>query len=792
MTVRTTSIKQKLMAAIMGPSTIVLVLTCTVFITYEVITIRRNSMLALETRAQMIAANSSGALAFQNEADATEVLSALKADTRTVAACLYDQSGRIFAKYPANAPSDMFPTRSENDGSHLVKDGCVAFAPVTENNRRLGTVFLKSDLSALTEQYHFYTILILVVVATSVFVTFVLSTRLQQRIAGPILQLAETACGVTEWKDYSLRTRKVSDDEIGLLTDSFNEMLAQIQAQDSALHRAHDDLDRRVHERTAELSAANTSLQAEIGERRRAEEALRESEERFRSLLDSIRDYAIFSLDRDGRVRSWNAGAQRIKGYTTDEIVGQHFSRFYSAEDVQGGKPEHELQLAVAQGRSEDEGWRVRKDGSRFWANVVITAMRDSAGNLTGFSKVTRDFTERRRIEQMHLHFRALFESLPGLYLVLTPDLTIVAVSDAYLKATMTTREGILGRGMFEVFPDNPADPTADGVSNLRASLNRVLQGAVTDTMAIQRYDVRRPDGVFEERFWSPVNSPVLGPDRRIEYVIHRVEDVTEFVRRKAQGTNDENDMRTRMEQMEAEVFRSSQQVKTANDQLRAANQELEAFCYSVSHDLRAPLRGLDGFSQALVEDYGDKLDATGKDLLQRISDASRRMDRLIDDMLNLSRLTRSELHRRPVDLSEVAHEVADELRKRDPQRQVELRIADDLKADGDPDLLRVALENLLGNAWKYTSKQSQAVIEFDRRQTNGSPSFFIRDNGVGFDMQYVGKLFSPFQRLHGRNEFPGTGVGLATVQRIIHRHGGRAWAEAEINKGATFYFTLS
>jgi PAS domain S-box-containing protein len=792
MTVRTTSIKRKLMAAIMGPSTVVLMLTCTVFIAYEFVTIRRNSVHALAARAQIVAANSSGALAFQNDADATEVLSALEADTRMVAACLYDQNGRIFAKYPPNAPTDMFPTRPEKEGSYLVKDGCVAFAPVTQNGRRLGMVFVKSNLSALTERYHFYAVLVLVVAAASVFVTFVLSRRLQRRIAGPILHLAETARGVSERKDYSLRTHKVSNDEIGLLTDSFNEMLAQIQAQDGALHRAHDDLDRRVQERTAELSAANASLQVEIGERRRAEESLRESEELLRSLIDGVPDYAIFRLDCEGRVKSWNAGAQRIKGYTADETIGQHFSRFFTPEDIQNGMPECQLQAATTQGRCEDEGWRVRKDGSRFWANAVITAMHDSAGNLTGFSKVTRDITDRRRIEQMHLHFRALFESLPGLYLVLTPDLTIVAVSDAYLRATMTTREGILGRGMFEVFPDNPADPAADGASNLQASLNRVLQGAVTDTMAIQRYDVRRPDGVFEERFWSPVNSPVLGPDRRIEYVIHRVEDVTEFVRRKAEGAKDETDMRTRMEQMEAEVFRSSQQVKTANDQLRAANQELEAFCYSVSHDLRAPLRGLDGFSQALMEDYGDKLDATGKDLLQRISDASRRMDRLIDDMLNLSRLTRSELHRQPVDLSEVAHDVADELRKRDPQRHVELRIADDLKAEGDPELLRVALENLLGNAWKYTSKQPQALIEFDRNQDNGNSSFFVRDNGVGFDMQYVGKLFSPFQRLHGRNEFPGTGVGLATVQRVIHRHGGRAWAEAELNKGATFYFTLS
>jgi len=243
---------------------------------------------------------------------------------------------------------------------------------------------------------------------------------------------------------------------------------------------------------------------------------------------------------------------------------------------------------------------------------------------------------------------------------------------------------------------------------------------------------------------------------------------------------------------MEAEVFQSSQQVKAVNEQLQMANGELEAFCYSVSHDLRAPLRGLDGFSQALLEDYGDKLGGDGKNLLQRIRAGSQRMGQLIDDLLNLSRVSRSELHREPVDLSEMASDVATELRGLDPHRHVALRIDEDLKAKGDPQLLRVVLENLLGNAWKYTAKKSKATIEFGVDQDNGNSSFFVRDNGVGFDMQYADKLFTPFQRLHAMNEFPGTGVGLATVQRIISRHGGRVWVEAAVNKGATFHFTLS
>jgi signal transduction histidine kinase len=232
--------------------------------------------------------------------------------------------------------------------------------------------------------------------------------------------------------------------------------------------------------------------------------------------------------------------------------------------------------------------------------------------------------------------------------------------------------------------------------------------------------------------------------------------------------------------------------LKRVSDLLDLANKELEAFSYSVSHDLRAPLRGIDGFSQALLEDSADKLDAEGKDHLRRIRGATQRMADLIDALLSLSRVTRSELHRTSLDFSALARAIAAELQQRDPERQAEWGIQDGLAVVGDPRLLRAVLENLLGNAWKFTAARAPARIEFGIWPgSDGRPTYYIRDNGAGFDMAYKDKLFGAFQRLHTQAEYRGAGIGLATVQRIIHRHGGRIWAEGAPDQGATFYFTL-
>ncbi len=276
------------------------------------------------------------------------------------------------------------------------------------------------------------------------------------------------------------------------------------------------------------------------------------------------------------------------------------------------------------------------------------------------------------------------------------------------------------------------------------------------------------------ELYWESASiSPVKDGNGTITHFVAVKEDITE--RKRA----------------DEEIHRLNQELSARAAQLELLNSELTAFSYSVSHDLRAPVRRIDGFSRALLEDYEDVLDEEGKGYLHRLRAAAVRMGQLIDDMLLLSRVTTDEMDRQRVDLSELAFGIAEELRRNEPTRDVEFVIAPGLVADGDRRLLGVVLDNLLGNAWKFTSRRQGAKIEFGATTVHGERAFFVRDNGAGFDMAYAAKLFAPFQRLHSESEFTGTGIGLATVQRVIRRHGGRIWAEGQVDAGATFYFTL-
>jgi PAS domain S-box-containing protein len=371
---------------------------------------------------------------------------------------------------------------------------------------------------------------------------------------------------------------------------------------------------------------------------------------------------------------------------------------------------------------------------------------------------------------------RATFEQAAVGIAHVAPDGRWLRVNQKLCDITGYRHEELLA-GRFQDIT-HPDDLDAD----LRY-VERLLAGDIP-TYALEKRYIRRDGEVVWINLTVSLVREAHGAPR---YFISVIEDISERKRTERALRDSEEAVR----RLNAELAQRVRDVTERTIQVEAANRELEAFSYSVSHDLRAPLRAIDGFSQALLEELWPQLEPINRAYLQRVRDATHRMGELIDGLLSLSRLTRSEMHISQVDLSALATEVAASLRRTQPEREVTLIVAPGLVARGDASLLRVLFDNLLGNAWKYTAHRQRPHVEVGATRVAAGTAYFVRDDGAGFDMAYADKLFRAFQRLHTVDEFPGSGIGLATVQRIVHRHGGAVWADAAVDEGATFYFTL-
>jgi PAS domain S-box-containing protein len=490
-------------------------------------------------------------------------------------------------------------------------------------------------------------------------------------------------------------------------------------------------------------------------------------------ILEGTHDI-VSAVDRDFRVVAFNSALKR----EYEEGFGVELTEGARISEVLGDHPEELAQSLSALGRAfrgeESQGvWSIGKPrpGSR-WYDVRASPLRDETGHVIGGSLIGRDITEMREAEAQlrgsEARFRALGLQAPVGIFETDAGGQCTFVNTRWCELTGLSKEEALGQvWSHAVHPDDLArvafawDAAIEKRGEFRAE-----------------YRLRRADG---QLLWvSGVAAPVIDAVGRQGGWLGTVTDVTE--RRRS-----EEELRLHRDEIRA----LNERLASRAAALQTANRELESFSYSVSHDLRTPLRAIDGFTRALEEDYGARLDSDARGYIERVRRATHRMGQIIDDLLQLSRLARGELKSEAVDMTALAGEVDAALRAAQPDRAVAFEAAPGLRTVGDSRMLRLVLENLLGNAWKYTSRQPRARIEFGSENGGGEPVFFVRDDGAGFDMAYAGKLFGAFQRLHNASEFPGSGIGLATVARVVQRHGGRAWAEGAPGRGATFYFTL-
>jgi len=491
------------------------------------------------------------------------------------------------------------------------------------------------------------------------------------------------------------------------------------------------------------------------------------TDKQFRLMVEQVKDLAIFMLGPQGHILSWNLGAEALKGYRPEEIIGKHFSLFYTKEDVKAGMPQRELAIAAAQGNMDLQGWRLRRDGSRFWAWVSLTALHDPDGNLMGFCKVTRDITARRDAEDALQRSRNMFERL----FETGPDAIVVVDGNGVIRRVNQQTEALFGYLRDELIGHRVEQLIPERFHKRHRQHRRAY---FEDPRA-------RKMGIGLELYGRNQD----GREMPVDIMLTPIET--------SEGTWAFAAIRdiSKQKQADAKIAELNAALKDQVDQLEASNRELEAFSYSVSHDLRAPLRHIIGFVDLLNAKTPEGLDDKSRHYLVVISEAAQKMGVLIDDLLAFSRMGRAEVMKTRVDMAQLVSDIVRDLTEENKDRQIEWQVAPLPPVVGDLAMLRQVLVNLVANAVKFTRPREVARVEVGAVDEERETRFYVRDNGVGFDATYVNKLFGLFQRLHATDEFEGTGVGLAIVQRIVMRHGGKVWAEGSVDGGATFWFSL-
>ena len=514
----------------------------------------------------------------------------------------------------------------------------------------------------------------------------------------------------------------------------------------------------------------------DLTQKKQEELELKRSEERYRLMVEGVKEYAIFMLDPKGNIVTWNEGAKKLKGYSADEIVGKHFSIFYTAEDLEKEKPKNELEIAIATGKYEEVGWRVKKNGSVFWANVVITALFNEQNKLIGFSKVTRDLTERRESEetlrQSEERYRLLVQQVKdyGIFM-LDEKGRIISWNEGAKKLKGYEAEEIIGK-YFSIFY-----PEEDILSD---KPNHELKIAREEGKYEEEGWRLRKDG---SRFWANVViTAVYNSDGTLIGYSKVTRDLTE--RKETEHA---------LQQVSDRFRLLANELKVANDELTYANAELGQFTSIVSHDLQEPIRTIKSFLQLVELKLKEGELENVHQYINKSINAANRMRELIQNLLHYSQLSKADVEMNQVDVNKVITEALQNLKTAIDTSKAQLTIESDIEyVYGDRVQLLQLIQNLLSNALKFADKANPRVHIRCVREKDGTVKFSVSDNGIGIASCDIDKVFEIFRRLSTARDYPGTGIGLAICKKIVERHGGKIWPESQPGKGTTFYFTLN
>jgi len=627
-------------------------------------------------------------------------------------------------------------------------------------------------------------------------------------------------------------------------------------------------------------AAAGWSVQRDTFVREFAEEALRDSEEKYRMLLDGVRDYAIFLLDPRGMVASWNAGAERIKGYTAEEIIGHNYSCFFPPEDIKQGRPEEVLRMTAANGRHEEQGIRVRKDGSRFLASLTFTTLRDPAGNLRGFSEFSHDLSESK---ESGAKYRGLLEAAPDAMVVVNQGGEIVLLNVQAEKQFGYRRDELVGQKVKNIIPEGFAERLiADGTRTaaealaqqmgtgielagrrkdgsefpieimlsplenaegilvtaairditgrkkteeaLRGSEERLRMAVEAGEMGTWFWDIQQDEISWSAEFrtlfgltsdakltyhvildlihpddrqridQSIKNTLELGVPYDIEYRVVWPDSSVHWIAAKGRARRSPEGVPVEMQGTAVDVTarkKSEEYLVKTMGELKSSNDELQQFAYVASHDLQEPLRMVASYTQLLAKRYKGRLDSDADEFIAYAVDGSNRMQGLIQDLLVYSRAGTNGKQLREISSENALKKALGNLRAAIEESGAV--VTHDLlpAVTTDDTQLTQVFQNLVGNAIKYRSAEVPCVHVSARKNGGNEWIFSVRDNGLGIDPQFFERIFIIFQRLHGRKQFKGTGIGLAICKKILERLGGRIWVESQLEKGSTFYFAL-